>query len=355
MYCDSSSNFELDEGVLKPNKKKKPKNPPFDGHGIGYQKGQTVVIKLPVAEEGKLPDLSAIEPVDHLRALQPQILPQEEVILYRGLQYPYTLEQTTKQHEIEKNIEDDDDNERNKDIHWESLNADPDNINNDETFAEAYEKLSQKVYGADFYPTYNTDDETKVYAPVTPNKVSHNQNEEHKSAEASDEFEDTDSTYRTRLPYKNIYSKPVLMRYIKGKQRIKEQIPRAVFSHGAGAAWSEEAQNQNSGEHSPFIGKDMEHKSSGYLPTGENDNPEAKKRKAYSSNKNYNDFTLMPYFGDSLRSAPIRNFSDNSQESFEFDESTESPRRRKVYSVFDYPSQDSWYKPVYSEQVSRPY
>ncbi|RVE41921.1 hypothetical protein evm_013435 [Chilo suppressalis] len=48
MYCDADSNSEGEENTTKKavTKKKTPKNKPFDGHGIGYHQGKTVVIKL---------------------------------------------------------------------------------------------------------------------------------------------------------------------------------------------------------------------------------------------------------------------------------------------------------------------
>ncbi|CAG9783084.1 unnamed protein product [Diatraea saccharalis] len=48
MYCDADSNSEGEETTTKKVivKKKTPKNKPFDGHGIGYHQGKTVVIKL---------------------------------------------------------------------------------------------------------------------------------------------------------------------------------------------------------------------------------------------------------------------------------------------------------------------
>lgn len=49
MYCDGDSddNHAADENEKpKATKKKKPKSAPFEGHGIGYHQGKTVVIKL---------------------------------------------------------------------------------------------------------------------------------------------------------------------------------------------------------------------------------------------------------------------------------------------------------------------
>ncbi|XP_048006384.1 uncharacterized protein LOC125241794 [Leguminivora glycinivorella] len=59
MYCDAdSNNFEaaddVSHAVIK--KKKTPKNKPFDGHGIGYHQGKTVVFKLPAADNYRLPE-----------------------------------------------------------------------------------------------------------------------------------------------------------------------------------------------------------------------------------------------------------------------------------------------------------
>ncbi|XP_048481815.1 uncharacterized protein LOC105395628 [Plutella xylostella] len=56
MYCDADSNtFDQPNDHPKVVKKRKPKNQPFQGHGIGYHQGKTVVIKLPAAETFKYP------------------------------------------------------------------------------------------------------------------------------------------------------------------------------------------------------------------------------------------------------------------------------------------------------------
>ncbi|XP_059049306.1 uncharacterized protein LOC131844433 [Achroia grisella] len=68
MYCDAgSSNFDAEEVITKkPTKKKTPKNKPFDGHGIGYHQGKTVVIKLlPSAETYQLPDIPEFHLFDY--------------------------------------------------------------------------------------------------------------------------------------------------------------------------------------------------------------------------------------------------------------------------------------------------
>ncbi|XP_050352280.1 zinc metalloproteinase nas-4-like [Nymphalis io] len=52
MYCDADSeNLADSDSSETPKKKKKTKNKPFEGHGLGYQQGKTVVIKLPKAAE----------------------------------------------------------------------------------------------------------------------------------------------------------------------------------------------------------------------------------------------------------------------------------------------------------------
>ncbi|XP_047534663.1 uncharacterized protein LOC125069270 [Vanessa atalanta] len=51
MYCDADSENLADSDTFKTPKKKKTKNKPFEGHGLGYQQGKTVIIKLPKAAE----------------------------------------------------------------------------------------------------------------------------------------------------------------------------------------------------------------------------------------------------------------------------------------------------------------
>ncbi|KAM3966693.1 uncharacterized protein ACR2FA_012234 [Aphomia sociella] len=71
MYCDANSNsFDAEpqyETSKKPvTNKKTPKNKPFEGHGIGYHQGKTVVIKLlPAAETYRLPDIPEIHLFDY--------------------------------------------------------------------------------------------------------------------------------------------------------------------------------------------------------------------------------------------------------------------------------------------------
>ncbi|KAJ2946479.1 hypothetical protein O0L34_g12527 [Tuta absoluta] len=78
MYCDAeSNNFDAaDEPAQKPtNKKDKPKNKPFQGHGIGYHQGKTVVIKLPAAETIKLTNTPNAHLFDHF-SQTPEGVPQ---------------------------------------------------------------------------------------------------------------------------------------------------------------------------------------------------------------------------------------------------------------------------------------
>ncbi|CAG5018557.1 unnamed protein product [Parnassius apollo] len=68
MYCATdSNNNDIGNHVPQriPNKKKKNKNKPFEGHGIGYHQGKAMVIKLPAAETYRLPDLPTFHTFDY--------------------------------------------------------------------------------------------------------------------------------------------------------------------------------------------------------------------------------------------------------------------------------------------------
>lgn len=73
MYCDADSDiaYENDDSPKKSTSKKKARNKPFQGHGIGYQQGKTVVIKLPKAEVYKLQDSPEVQTFDYLVARKP--------------------------------------------------------------------------------------------------------------------------------------------------------------------------------------------------------------------------------------------------------------------------------------------
>lgn len=83
MYCDADSNNSeaAAEEPAKQKNKKKTRNQPFQGHGIGYHQGKTVVIKLPVAETYKLPDSPSYAVFDYF-SKAPQALPPT---LFQGL------------------------------------------------------------------------------------------------------------------------------------------------------------------------------------------------------------------------------------------------------------------------------
>lgn len=97
MYCDADSdNFEAEE--QKPRKpiiikKKKPKNKPFEGHGIGYHQGKTVVIKLPAAETYRLPDTPSYHVFDYFskapQAMSPTLI--EGFGIGKKITYSYAL------------------------------------------------------------------------------------------------------------------------------------------------------------------------------------------------------------------------------------------------------------------------
>ncbi|CAH0699124.1 unnamed protein product [Spodoptera exigua] len=81
MYCDAESdNGQADENVTKKTetKKKKGKNKPFDGQGLGYHQGKAVVFKLlPAAETYKLPDVPSFHVFDYF-SKEPQIMSTSE-------------------------------------------------------------------------------------------------------------------------------------------------------------------------------------------------------------------------------------------------------------------------------------
>ncbi|XP_052753866.1 uncharacterized protein LOC113522967 isoform X2 [Galleria mellonella] len=81
MYCDAdSNNFDAEEETTKKPvpKKKTPKNKPFEGHGIGYHQGKTVVIKLlPSAETYQLPDIPEFHLFDYF-SKTPEAVPTSQ-------------------------------------------------------------------------------------------------------------------------------------------------------------------------------------------------------------------------------------------------------------------------------------
>lgn len=98
MYCDAEPDHQLDsDSIDKPKKKKKNKNKPFEGHGLGYQQGKTVIIKLPKVEEYQIQG-SQFSMFDYFskttQELQPAFIPgtgnREEVIpqLYESTVLP---------------------------------------------------------------------------------------------------------------------------------------------------------------------------------------------------------------------------------------------------------------------------
>ncbi|KOB75860.1 Metalloendopeptidase [Operophtera brumata] len=181
MYCDAdSNNFEANDTPAKPKKKKKPKNQPFEGHGIGYHQGKTVVIKLPTSESIKLPDVSTIHSFDYF-SKTPQAVPspQAEVSLYGEVAYPYHAPNHVTEYKMQDTGDTPDEDaivvlnmetpqqsdeiasieERNKQIaHWgtpsystaDAEQNNPTSDHNDEGLAEVYDRFAktvkQKVY-----------------------------------------------------------------------------------------------------------------------------------------------------------------------------------------------------------------
>lgn len=66
MYCDIDSDVPADSNdSIEKVSKKKVKNKPFEGHGLGYQKGKTVIIKLPKVEANQFQDSPQFIVFDH--------------------------------------------------------------------------------------------------------------------------------------------------------------------------------------------------------------------------------------------------------------------------------------------------
>ncbi|XP_063832264.1 uncharacterized protein LOC135081481 isoform X1 [Ostrinia nubilalis] len=80
MYCDADSgnNDEEESTTHRATiKKKRPKNKPFDGHGIGYHQGKTVVIKLLPAPETYNINKPAFPMFDYFSKTQQVLSPKE--------------------------------------------------------------------------------------------------------------------------------------------------------------------------------------------------------------------------------------------------------------------------------------
>ncbi|CAH0600591.1 unnamed protein product [Chrysodeixis includens] len=94
MYCDGDvDNSPADESSTSKtkNKKKRVKNKPFQGQGIGYHQGKAVAIKLlPAAETYKLRDVPSFHVFDYF-SKEPQIMPTSENEGFRiGKEIAYT-------------------------------------------------------------------------------------------------------------------------------------------------------------------------------------------------------------------------------------------------------------------------
>ncbi|XP_063634711.1 uncharacterized protein LOC134805321 isoform X1 [Cydia splendana] len=185
MYCDAdSNNFEAADDVSHTviKKKKTPKNKPFDGHGIGYHQGKTVVFKLPAAETYRLPEQPSNVLFDYF-SKAPQAMPptliegfgvgQEITYSYKlpagyhiaehkipTYRYPTLLNRTNtaaeplfRQHNVQNNNED----------MKPSTNADIGNKNK-ETIEDFDEKVI-KVQSTKNTDTGSENDYTSVYQP----------------------------------------------------------------------------------------------------------------------------------------------------------------------------------------------
>lgn len=90
MYCDANSNDAQEETTQKTiTKKKKPKNKPFEGHGIGYHQGKAVAIKIaPAAQTYRLSDIP-FHMFDHF-SKAPQAVPTPKIEeLGKRVEYGY--------------------------------------------------------------------------------------------------------------------------------------------------------------------------------------------------------------------------------------------------------------------------
>ncbi|XP_063392774.1 uncharacterized protein LOC134678234 [Cydia fagiglandana] len=198
MYCDAdSNNFEAADDVSHTviKNKKTPKNKPFEGHGIGYHQGKTVVFKLPAAETYRLPEQPSNVLFDYfskeLQAMPPTLIKgfgvgQEITYSYKlpagyhiaehkipTYQYPTLLNRTNtaaeplfRLHNVQNNNDD----------KKPSTNADIGNKNKD-----TIEDLDEKVITVQ--TTKNTDtgsenDYTSVYQPNTDYSKFYNPNKQ---------------------------------------------------------------------------------------------------------------------------------------------------------------------------------
>lgn len=441
MYCDAdSNNFEANDTPAKPKKKKKPKNQPFEGHGIGYHQGKTVVIKLPTSESIKLPDVSTIPSFDYF-SNTPQAMPspEAEVSLYGEVAYPYHAPKHITQHKMQDAVETPDDDaiimlnmetpqesdeiasleERNKEIaQWGSPSYSisdagqntPTSDQNDESLAEAYERLAktvkQKVYpesrdysfkinkdysqfydppeykGSDtikdlderFGKTYNARPHVEARKPIKITKERYqNERDGIELPRHRKEYEDTDSSYRTSLPIRKPYSsyeqtetpKYATLEYLKDRHnyshlyspRVNDkqmrQRPHSIFNGELPLTedtwYKKDSLRHNPAEYNPRSYTDyvtMEHKSN-----------EPVQR---PSSAEYDDDSTEPpkksqayisgeYYDDDSAESPKKSQEYVSGE-YDDENSTESPEKSQPYSLFGapVPLTNSWYKPNYS-------
>lgn len=106
MYCDADSDSgQADQNPPKKTviKKKKGKNKPFEGHGIGYHQGKAVAIKiLPAPETYKLPDVPSFHVFDYF-SKEPQILSTSENEGFRigkEIAYSYSPPEPKQTHQM---------------------------------------------------------------------------------------------------------------------------------------------------------------------------------------------------------------------------------------------------------------
>ncbi|XP_028025284.1 uncharacterized protein LOC114239331 [Bombyx mandarina] len=159
MYCDADSEGlgELDESTEASIKKKKYKNKPFDGHGIGYHQGKAVVIKLlPTPATFKLVDAPTFHMFDYF-SKTPQTLPATKTEGEHGTGKQITpSENYNDRNQKIFNID------SNKFINSQNINTDGLSSENlQEGFPEALHRLT-KIVKSHVYPSQSSDNLFKV-------------------------------------------------------------------------------------------------------------------------------------------------------------------------------------------------
>ncbi|CAH2267132.1 jg2870 [Pararge aegeria aegeria] len=78
MYCDADTDLLIEDSSDTPDESAKPKaakNKPFEGHGLGYQQGKIVIIRLPRPETTQMPDLPQFPVFDYFSKTTQELPP----------------------------------------------------------------------------------------------------------------------------------------------------------------------------------------------------------------------------------------------------------------------------------------